>query len=213
MGDHRIANLTADEGAGPALSGAEGAPHDQHHADTVVGQVALHPRKRDPMIGGTDHERVLRQPTGIECIENRPDAPIQAPGTNLERGHIPPGLRGVGQRIRRLAVPRVLDRPGVRKHAMGLTETDREKEGLGRRVVQEVRRGRGDMFDAPALNLRHPVVPDERWIPGHMLHPDQRRAVAGRPKRVYHVLSVVVQHKAAMGQAEHPAAVGTLAGH
>ena len=53
MRHQRVANLAAAEAAGPA--------HDQHHADAVVGQVALHARAGDAVVRGADDQGVLGQ--------------------------------------------------------------------------------------------------------------------------------------------------------
>ena len=68
------------------------------------------------------------------------------------------------------------------------------------------------LFDvAPLVHLRF-VVADSGGIFGDMLHAENRRVIAGRPKSVQYMLLVIVEDKPAMGQPEHAVAVRAHAG-
>ena len=73
---HRVGNrstwLTSASLTFPPLEPAWPA-QDQHDPGAVVGQVAFHRREGQPVVGGADHQRVLRQPAFLQrCQHPRP---------------------------------------------------------------------------------------------------------------------------------------------
>ena len=95
---------------------------------------------------------------------------------------------------------------------MRFQEPDGQKERLLDGCAQEINRGRRDVFGVGALYLDNPVVADGLGFSGDVLYADQRGAITGLAQRVQDVLAVVVEREATMGQAQHPAGVGALAG-
>ena len=167
------------------------APHDQHHADAVIGQIALHPREGNAVVSGADHQSVVRQAACVERIEHRTDPTVEYPRTGVEGRHILPGLRAVGEKAGRQAIPRMVLRPWRGELAVSLGETNGQEEGLPGHAAQVAGSGRGDVFDATAWKLYDLVVPNALRPLGHVLDADQRRAVACLAKRVQDVLARV----------------------
>jgi hypothetical protein len=72
--------------------------------------------------------------------------------------------------------------------------------------------GGRDRVDVRRLDLDHAVVADHVRPLGDVLLADHRRPVAGLAQRMDDVLAVVVEHPAAMREAEHAVRVPVLAG-
>ena len=89
VGDHGIEDLAARE---PARSA-----HQQHHTEAAIEQRRLGARKRETMIGGADDQGAFGEAVLVQTVQHGPDALIQGSGAGLERRHVLPGPRGVGQ--------------------------------------------------------------------------------------------------------------------
>ena len=177
----------------------------------AIGHRGLGAGEGDAVVGGTDHQRVAAVAVAIERIQHRPHATVKRTGAGNEGGHVAARLGHIGQvRGRPDVVLVALQR--LEELPVGLEEPDRHEERLGRRVAQQVDCDRGDVVDPAGVDLDHIVVADLVRPLGDVLLADQRRVVPGVAQRVHHVVAVVVQRPAAVGQADHAVGVGVLAG-
>jgi hypothetical protein len=96
--------------------------------------------------------------------------------------------------------------------AVGFAKADRKKERLWWGGIQKLDRAGCHVYDVIALDREHAVIAYGLRFARDVLHPDQRGRESGRPQGVHKVLAIIMQRKAAVGQAEHAAAVGRLSG-
>src|SRR3989440_2884978 len=86
---------------------SSGTAHDQHHTDTMVGQVALHAWESNAVVGCANHQRVLREPLCIQRIKYSTNALIKDPGAGFKSAHVEASLGSIGQRGRRQGIMRI----------------------------------------------------------------------------------------------------------
>ena len=203
-GHERVVDAAAVEAARAA--------HDQRHAEPAVAERRLRARERDPVVRGEDHDRVVRQLLLVERAEHGADAMVEAARGLLERRHVAPRDRRVGQVGGRQRVERVAHRGRLEVVAVGLEEADREEERLARAVAQQRHGGGRDVMDLGRVGVADEVVAEVLGVGGDVLLADHRGPVAGVAQRVHEVLGRIGELEPAMGQAEHPVAVRPAAG-
>ena len=202
--DERVVDAAAVEAARAA--------DDQRHAEAAVAQRRLRAGERDPVVGREDHDRVVGDLLLVERAEHGADAVVERARRLLERRHVAPRDRRVGQVGGRQRVERVPDRGRLEVVAVGLEEADREEERLARAVAQQRHGGGRDVVDLGGVGVADEVVAELLGIGGHVLLPHHRRPVAGVAQRVEDVLGRVGEPEPAVRQPEHPVAVRPAAG-
>ena len=151
-----------------------------------------------------------RSPRASISSSTAPTPGVERAGAGVERRHVAARLGRVGQ-VRRRRDVAVLAVRRPEELAVGLEEADRQEERLVDRA-QHVDRDGGDVGGPRRRDLHHLVVADHVRLLRDVLLADQHRVVARGAERVDEVPLVVVQRPAAVGQAEHPVAVGVPAG-
>ena len=182
------------------------------HAQPAIRQGRLAARERQPVIGGQDHERVVGELLLVERAQDGADAVVERAGALLERRHVAPRDRRVGQVRGRDRVERVAHGRRLEVVAVGLEEADREEERLARAVAQQLH-GRGrDVLRLAGVGVGDDVVAEVLRVGGDVLLPHHRGPVAGRAQRVQDVLAGVLEREPAVRQPQHPVAVRPAAG-
>src|SRR2546421_3455540 len=76
---------------------SSGTAHDQHHTDTMVGQVAFHTWESDAVVRCANHQRVLCEPLCIQRFKYSANALIQDPGAGFKSARVEANLGSIGQ--------------------------------------------------------------------------------------------------------------------
>ena len=209
-----------------AVDAVRRAAEDQHDAQAVVGEAALHVGEGDPVVCGGQDEGVVGEAGAVQRFEDTPHAEVGALHAGGVLGEVAAGLGAVGQRSRRADVAVVEGRaqsgealfgPVFDRVAVGGVVAHREEERSVVMLVKEVDGGVGRSLEMRVLG-KGTLVADRRnvgraggVVVGQVLGPRQRGGVSGVVQRVDQVVGVVVEPKAAVGQPEHAVDMGVLA--
>ena len=142
------------------------------------------------MVGRADHQRVAREPVGLQRAEHLPDAVVQDARARVIPRHVETRLGRIRNWYRRLKVAGVICRRGLRILAMCFEEADVEKEGLLWRPVQKRHGAWRYVNGAGRLWPRHFVVSDCVRLRSYVLHTREHGSVSGVAQRVDDVLLV-----------------------
>ena len=189
--DQRVDHLAAAKAARPA--------QHQHHAGAVVGEMAFHPRERDAVIGGDDHQRVVGQPGLVKRIEHRAHGRVEAARRDGKVGEVAPDLRRVRQGRGHPDVTRIAQRRSVvvvPLHAgpgsVREEEPAREEE---RAVVRSLQKRCGLPADLAGLHavVENFVAEFFRQFAGRfVLHAAERRFIPVRAEIIRQMPTVIL---------------------
>ncbi len=168
LGYQRVRYLPASKTAGAA--------HHQHHARTVMREIAFHLRESNAVIGSADYQSVLRGPRGFERAQHVAHRRVESARRGVERRDIAARFRHAGDGRRRRAEPLIVAGTGIRKYAMRFLKSNTQKKRLLGRVPNPVD-SRGHELGVRVLDGDHFVISDDFRPLRDVLHADERRAV------------------------------------
>src|SRR5271154_5426719 len=114
------------------------AAHDQRNSPPIVCKIALHTRKRDPVVCCADDQRVFTIAISVDRLENLSDAFVHDPGARPVALEVAPGRRGIRDRSWQGRVAGLVFRGGIWILTMRFKEPDIQKEGRGWPAIQEL---------------------------------------------------------------------------
>ncbi len=206
VGDHRVDDLSATEGAGAA--------QEKHDPDTMIGEMALHAGKGDAMISRADDERVTGEAVAVEGIEDAADGSVEDAEGFAEACHVLADGGVVRQGQRRLEVAGIVLGVGFGKGAVGFKEADGEKKGTLVFFGQEGLDWISDIAGGAAIMLGddNAFVADALIAGGFVLDARECGEITVAAQEGSEMTGVIGEAEAAMRKTKHAAGVCVASG-